>query len=836
MGQVASHLGLAGSAGGARERRRASLDGSLSAGAAVAAAEPTSADTAEMAAMAARNTLEQKRAVSSERSSTMSVRAGAVQESSSPSTSQASSSSSRRDDSMTEMTMEEQLQPPYHGKTASRPILAARRMHSKSSSIGSIRASSYRQSPRHSRTSSDRSVATLRSPTWSATTSTNTAGKEAQDGTPAASMPILSPLPRRRSFMDKLRSAGSRRTASDGLRPDTAPGMPLPPPPLHRAFSDSFSQDRTVESDPDAANAHRASHDPEQPSSPPDASSSQEIVIRAPNEDDALDPPECIIPIMASPTTSAFPSSPDSDVAGGEPDLLAEPTGSPGPSEGADTPRTMLPSVAALSASSATSGEAAEPEPEPAVPGGATQAGRGGEMADFDGEGSSSAGGQPVSMPQPVQPAAVSSETVADAEPASRPPEPASEPTSLPVRTTTATPQVTIPRRILVQGIVARAPARTAPAARTPPVTRTPPSRRTAPLPRRASPLRTPSASLPRSGSTSDENDAQASDSGFWGELPGAEAMLGDESSRSHAADAREVDSAEDSTWEDAVAELLALPTEESRSGRRATAYSDGASTGASTPVAEAETPDDSDSRTQQGALIGRLLSIAAAATAATLLPGTITMNGQTISGFDDSDGGMLTGAGASTAGSSQASPQGATSNTAAFAAEPSANRPRSNSVPSAASRSAPPSPRGPTRRQNSGSLQDILRNALAAAFRTPPASPPASPSLTQSEAVTSPLASPSPLIASTGSATTEQSEGPTSSAAGSPASEESAGPPASDPAPSSPAATGTAPPTSRPSPLAVPITALHLDPTLAHGRAQPVGTFERFLADMQTE
>lgn len=101
------------------------------------------------------------------------------------------------------------------------------------------------------------------------------------------------------------------------------------------------------------------------------------------------------------------------------------------------------------------------------------------------------------------------------------------------------------------------------------------------------------------------------------------------------------------SDWDDAVRELLDLPIDRPSpavQARRDTAPplpQDTAAGQASSSTAAAEASSSAAALQHQAQLIARLLSIAAAATAATLLPGSIVINGAPVAGFEE--GGLLT-------------------------------------------------------------------------------------------------------------------------------------------------------------------------------------------------
>ena len=376
-----------------------------------------------------------------------------------------------------------------------------------------------------------------------------------------------------------------------------------------------------------------------------------------------------------------------------------------------------------------------------------------------------------------------------------------------------------IPRRILVQGIVARSPSMS-PASSSRP--RTPASRRTA-------------ASLDSSATPSSSETQEYANGGFWGELPGVEAI--DDNARAAGTDMPQEVGLEDSSngsWDNVVRELLALPNEGSETVETEEA--------AVTPDVLDEDPLGSIEH--QATLIGRLLSIAAAATAATLLPGAITINGTAISGFDDND--------PSSRPANNAVDSSTRRDSASIAVPPASSpqapaRPRSSSMdaiplPSMDSLaplasegagtnttggSLPALPEQP-QSSSAGTIQEILRSALAAAFRTPPLSPQLGTAVTTASPITSPPLSSPPNIPRLPQpvftpASTPNQPGPSFSGAPSPS-----------PQPAHPASRSTSNPSN--SSLAIPINVLQADPRLTSGASQPQGTFERFLADLQTE
>lgn len=269
-----------------------------------------------------------------------------------------------------------------------------------------------------------------------------------------------------------------------------------------------------------------------------------------------------------------------------------------------------------------------------------------------------------------------------------------------------------------------------------------------------------------------------------------------------------------DTTWSDAVNELLNMRPDDDHTSRAAAQADD----------------TDLENVTHQAVLIGRLLSIAAAATAATLLPGAISVNGSIVSGFDDDATTLPFGSPASAAGP------------ASTAAAPTiSSRARSDSLPTRSRSIAPfrgrshPAQaediqgategrrragrsRGDSGSGSSGTLQDVLRNALAAAFgggsllRNRTETVFADPSPVPTPQPASPVMSSQPSLPA-------QPTGPSSASATSPLA-----------SPALPLPTGRAPAVS------IQVSSLEQDPRLTSVRNAPEGSFERFLSDLQTE
>lgn len=356
------------------------------------------------------------------------------------------------------------------------------------------------------------------------------------------------------------------------------------------------------------------------------------------------------------------------------------------------------------------------------------------------------------------------------------------QPHSPPMQSTSTARRQTgfgLPRRILVQGIVSRSmtPRGSSPAPMNSPrahssslsPSEVPASEQTEPL-------------LPHPPASAEES---AEDSAFWDQM--IDGTLSPQEPNSLA----EIDdrqSSSNSAWDEAVAELLALPSEIDRPAE---------------PLVPSE-PTTSTDQPQPGSLIGRLLHIAAASTAATLLPpGSITINGQTVSGFDDQEDSAAIAVGSSRTGEVS-------------------SRPRSASVPAnrvspARSGDSAGVARPEHGRRGSGSLQTILQDALASALRTPPASLPTSPS---AETRTRPIFS--PALSTNEAPELLSNQMPLANAS-----------PISSPLSSPPATPG---PGTRLPAMQIPIPDWSADGALEHGRLQPEGSFERFLADMQAE
>ena len=440
-----------------------------------------------------------------------------------------------------------------------------------------------------------------------------------------------------------------------------------------------------------------------------------DIVIRPPTVEDDLEPPERIIPIMASPSQSTVSESVQSSAA-----VFTESS----QQHEAEAPPIITQSL---------------PAENTAIPAAS------------------------VGLP-PQQP--VLSNTTPDssarASPAARP------------------PASGLPRRILVQGIVSRSLSPRPLASSTTAST----SRSTSPEPT--------SASVPSSEDTAEEPESSVppGDSGFWNDLIEG-ALSPEDSPTSHRSD----DTSGSSAWDEAVAELLALPSEEGSTDRHRASQEESASSAVG------------NGDPHPGTIIGRLLGIAAASTAATLLPpGSIIINGQVVPGFDDSDDSAALAVGGNRSQNARSRSRSAS---AVVSSAPShAGSPRSTTI-------SPTRPPYGQARQSSGSLQTILQDALASAFRSPAAAPPTSPSLS-----TSPLFSPPPE-SSTGSEPLS-SRLPVTNA--SPVTSPLATPPLS------PRPSGRIPT------MAIPIPDWNAEGSLVHGRSQPEGTFERFLADLQTE
>ena len=364
-------------------------------------------------------------------------------------------------------------------------------------------------------------------------------------------------------------------------------------------------------------------------------------------------------------------------------------------------------------------------------------------------------------------------------------------------------PPMLIPRRILVQGIVARSP----------PIS-----------PVSASRPRNSAASGVRTGFSS-ENESEFADSGFWDELPMG-GMTADEprSSETETGENASFGTGNDASWNNVVRELLALPD-----GRSETLAAEESQVPADTDTA-ANDVDSQEGLNHQANLIGRLLSIAAAATAATLLPGTISVNGAQISGFDDVD--TLANPSARSISSAQL-----TEPSTAFA---SPSRLRSNSTGAIRERNT----RATTTAENevianssgsnTGNLQDMIRNALVAAFRTPPSSPPANSTSSTTLDTASPLQSSLSQTSSLNSSSPLRGSSlPNMPAAGPPGEASSFLP--SGPAQSDSDGFATSTPAEG-SALAVPIRSMQIDSRLSRGSGPPENTFEEFLADLQTE
>ncbi|KAL7005430.1 hypothetical protein EMMF5_004984 [Cystobasidiomycetes sp. EMM_F5] len=335
---------------------------------------------------------------------------------------------------------------------------------------------------------------------------------------------------------------------------------------------------------------------------------------------------------------------------------------------------------------------------------------------------------------------------------------------------------ITIPRRILVQGIVASSPNPT------PAISRAP-----TPIPPQTVPV--------QATSRSDTQLVQEGDRTRDNALDDERTPLVSSNS----------DGASSSEWDNAVDEVVNAPPE-------------------ATPAPQSNTtdnaPHEESTVSHQAHLIGRLLSIAAASTAATLLPGLITLNGSVISGFDeDGSDGIF--------GSMSEAPRSTSE------ANANASRPRSDSTPSTvvgatdttststtanSTGDSLASPRNESQASPSGNssnsispgraaLQQILRNALASAFGGNSANESGASSATSSSLSDSSNAQEAratenrPTIAPTVSSP--------------PASRNSRSPPAG--------AVG-----------AVSVSALASNPALVTNRNAHEGTFERFLADLQ--
>lgn len=344
-----------------------------------------------------------------------------------------------------------------------------------------------------------------------------------------------------------------------------------------------------------------------------------------------------------------------------------------------------------------------------------------------------------------------------------------------------------VPRRILVQGIVSSSPP--------------PPSA----LPSR------PSSNLPTSSNnvSSGLDQASSRDNGLWDELPGMEAV--DHLDAHSDADSASAD--DDQVWDNAVAAVLSQRPQD-----RST-------------VAQPTSEDPQRALRQQAHLIGRLLCVAAAATAATLIPG-ITVDGSPVTGFGESQGTDLLGGTGIPLGrthSRPASPAMApirqrsdslgtfrTRRASLPSQSPSANA--ANSTPEAVSSS-------------SATLQGILRNALSAAFRSASPSGTSGPeNATTSEATDAPTASRPDIGDAAADVTQASTSGPLEGALHESPHHGTAF--ASQEAPLSRATSELG----RGASLAIPVASLQYSVPLLSGQSHANGTFERFLADLQAE
>lgn len=353
---------------------------------------------------------------------------------------------------------------------------------------------------------------------------------------------------------------------------------------------------------------------------------------------------------------------------------------------------------------------------------------------------------------------------------------------------TARAPGLGLPRRILVQGIVSRSlrASPSQPSAASAPHS---PVTSTAPLPAVVGAAELDSSLATTTAPLSVRGPSPPGDSGFWNDLV-EDALSPSETVTRSATDGS--GSTGNSTWDEAVAELLALPDESALNSAQEAQAEEDTSSGLGEP--------------QPGSLIGRLLGIAAASTAATLLPpGSIVINGQRVAGFDDAEDSAAIAVGSSGAARTMPPSRGASS-------------PVSEASPSRLSSYVPAHPGGSQRRRGSGSLQTMLQDALASAVRSPASSPAASPSL--QEQPSRPIFSPD----------ISTNEAPELLSSQLPVTNTS---PVATPY-STPPLSGQA--TSRVPTLAIPIPEWSAEDSLAHGRAQPEGTFERFLADLQTE
>lgn len=344
-----------------------------------------------------------------------------------------------------------------------------------------------------------------------------------------------------------------------------------------------------------------------------------------------------------------------------------------------------------------------------------------------------------------------------------------------------------IPRRILVQGIVSSSPP--------------PPASISSSRPMTANPSR---------ASVGDD----APDMALWNELPGIETVQPHTQepslSRRRSASLAEGASANagGDDWENAISAALAQRSRD---------------------AAE----DPANMLREQANLIGRLLCVAAAATAATLIPG-ITVNGSSVAGFGESQGGdLLSGTGI---------PLGPAPPTQRTTESVGSTRPRSDSFGTFRtqrrdSESDMPTPDTTTAAAStngsppSSALREILSNALAAAFRSAPSgstqSSPLSGTSGGPPVVSSPLGESS--FSSTSIRPPSNNIHPLTTAPSAfPEPATAVPPPQPRRSLSDPFGHGTA--------LAIPVASLRAGIPYVSGDHHPTGTFERFLADLQAE
>lgn len=310
----------------------------------------------------------------------------------------------------------------------------------------------------------------------------------------------------------------------------------------------------------------------------------------------------------------------------------------------------------------------------------------------------------------------------------------------------------------------------------------------------------------------------EAPDMSLWNELPGPEIVpsytsegnVGRHSSASLAQGTPGHD--DDDAWENAISAALAQRSRDA-------------------------VEDPANMLREQANLIGRLLCVAAAATAATLIPG-ITVNGSSVSGFGETQAGELLGGTGIPLAHAPASQR--------TAGSPGTPRPRSDSFGTFRTQGRAAEEGMPTSGANhesgsenvqppSSALRNILSNALAAAFRSTPSGSTHSNPLSGTadstrETTSSLLAETSPSTIAT-SAHSDMIDAPTATPTPDTETETtatSARPPQSRRSLSDPFGHGTA--------LAIPVASLRSGVPYVSGDHHSPGTFERFLADLQAE